>query len=105
MSRIDHAALSLIRLYQRALSPRKGFRCAHAALHGGESCSAAVARAVREDGLWRGRGRIAARFAACRGAHDALRGPSLLSVGSAPGGPRVRGVCCCGPLPIPFRCG
>jgi putative component of membrane protein insertase Oxa1/YidC/SpoIIIJ protein YidD len=29
----------LIGLYQRYLSPCKGFRCAHAAWHGGPSCS------------------------------------------------------------------
>ncbi|KEF34417.1 hypothetical protein RDMS_07145 [Deinococcus sp. RL] len=97
----DRLTLSGIRLYQRHLSPRKGFRCAHAALHGGESCSAAVTRIVREDGLLRGRSRIAARFGACREAHSVLRGGSALALGS--GG--VRGVCCCGPVPIPFRCG
>ncbi|MBB5233497.1 membrane protein insertion efficiency factor YidD [Deinococcus budaensis] len=99
------AALTLsgIRLYQRHISPRKGFSCAHAALHGGESCSAAVARIVREDGLRKGRARIAARFGACRRAHNVLHAGSPLAFGTA--GPRVRGVCCCGPIPIPIRCG
>lgn len=99
----DALALAAIRLYQRRLSPRKGFRCAHAALHGGESCSGAVARIVRAKGVWRGRAHIAARFRACRSAHRALHAGSPLALGTA--GPRVRGVCCCGPLPIPFRCG
>ncbi len=103
MSPLDTLTLSGIRLYQRYLSPRKGFRCAHAALHGGESCSAAVARIVQEDGLSGGRARIAARFGECRAAHDALHGGSPLAFGTA--GPRVRGVCCCGPIPIPIRCG
>lgn len=105
MKVVDSAALAGIRFYQRFLSPLKGFRCAHAAVHGGESCSAAVARIVRQDGLIRGRGRIAARFQACREAHEALRCGSVLTLGTTPGGPRVRGVCCCGPIPIPFRCG
>ncbi|MFC4639561.1 membrane protein insertion efficiency factor YidD [Deinococcus hohokamensis] len=99
----DRLALKTIRFYQRALSPHKGFRCAHAALHGGESCSAAVARIIRQEGLREGRGHIAARFVACRAAHDALRSGSPLALGT--GGMQVRGVCCCGPLPIPFRCG
>lgn len=102
MTRLDRLALSGIRLYQRQLSPRKGFHCAHAALHGGESCSAAVARIVREDGLRRGRARIAARFGACRAAHNALHGGSPLALGSSV---ETRGVCCIGPIPIPFRCG
>ena len=102
MSRIDHLALSAIRFYQRRLSPRKGFCCAHAALHGGESCSGAVARIIREDGLRAGQPRIAARFAACREAHRALRAGSPLALGT---NAQVQGMCCCGPIPIPFRCG
>lgn len=106
MTRLDRLTLSGIRLYQRHLSPRKGFRCAHAALHGGESCSAAVARIVREEGLSRGRARIAARFGACRAAHNAIydgsHGGSPFALGS---GVETRGVCCIGPIPIPFRCG
>lgn len=106
MSRLDSLALSGIRLYQRHLSPHKGFRCAHAALHGGESCSAAVARIVREEGLRRGRARMAERFRDCRAAHNALHGGvqlgSPLALGSSL---ETRGVCCIGPIPIPFRCG
>lgn len=102
MSRLDALTLSGIRFYGRFLSPRKGFRCAHAALHGGESCSAAVARIVREDGAWSGRFRIAARFGECRAAHDAIHGGSALALGSHV---ETRGVCCLGPIPIPFRCG
>lgn len=100
----DRLVLNAIRIYQRWLSPHKGFRCAHAALHGGESCSAAVARLVRNEGLLEGRTHIAERLAACRAAHDALRSGSLLALGGG-GRLQVRGVCCCGPLPMPFRCG
>ncbi len=102
-SALDRVTLAGIRFYQRHLSRHKGFCCAHAALHGGESCSAAVARIVREDGLLGGRPRIARRFADCRAAYGALGSPSLLSLGT--GGPRVQGLCCCGPIPIPFKCG
>lgn len=70
-TRTQRLCLALIRAYQRWLSPYKGFRCAHAALHGGVSCSQAVASIVAEDGLWQGRPRIRARFAACRAAHAA----------------------------------
>nr|WP_317641559.1 membrane protein insertion efficiency factor YidD [Deinococcus sp. ZS9-10] len=47
----DALALTGIALYQRWLSPHKGFRCAHAAFYGGASCSAALAHAIREEGL------------------------------------------------------
>lgn len=102
MTIMDSLALRGIRFYQRFLSSRKGFRCAHVAVHGGQSCSVAVADIVRQDGLIGGRRRVAARFAACRGAHNALRSGSALALGS---NSSVRGVCCCGPIPIPFRCG
>ncbi|WP_019010742.1 membrane protein insertion efficiency factor YidD [Deinococcus aquatilis] len=97
---LDTSALSVIGFYQRWLSPYKGFRCAHAALYGGESCSAAVARLIGEQGLMGSAPAVRARFQACRGAFGQLPiGPQMTS------GARVRGVCCCGPLPIPFRCG
>ncbi|MFC6591471.1 membrane protein insertion efficiency factor YidD [Deinococcus lacus] len=100
----DAAALGGIRLYQRYLSPHKGFRCACAALHGGESCSAAVSRIIREDGLRAGRPRIRAQFQKCREAHNTLLMTSPMGgPGRVQGG--VQGVFCCGPIPIPFRCG
>ena len=43
MPSLDASALTGIALYQRWLSPHKGFCCAHAALYGGQSCSAAIA--------------------------------------------------------------
>lgn len=97
---LDASVLSVIGFYQRWLSPYKGFRCAHAALYGGESCSAAVARLIGEQGLASSVSAVRARFQACRGAFDQLSLGQQIT-----GGARVRGVCCCGPLPIPFRCG
>ncbi|WP_027481290.1 membrane protein insertion efficiency factor YidD [Deinococcus pimensis] len=82
--------------YRRHLSPLKGFRCAHAALFGGASCSQAVRDIVERDGLLAGRAAVVARLDRCRSAYAHLRG--------APG-VQVQGLCCCGPLPIPFRCG
>jgi putative component of membrane protein insertase Oxa1/YidC/SpoIIIJ protein YidD len=105
-SALSASALAAIGFYQRWLSPLKGFRCAHAALYGGESCSAAVARVIGEQGLAGSASAIRARFQACRSAFDQLSlGQPLLPSPQATGGTRVRGVCCCGPLPIPFRCG
>ncbi len=96
MSLLDASALTGITLYQRWLSPFKGFRCAYAAFYGAESCSVAIAQIIREQGV--GSPAIAAQFTACRQAYGHL--PAQMT-----GGARMRGVCCCGPLPIPFRCG
>lgn len=95
-------ALWGIHFYQRRLSPHKGFRCAHAALHGGQSCSGAVADLIAQHGLLAAP-LVAARFGECREAHTALR------MGAAQAGlplyTETRGVFCCGGIPIPFRCG
>ncbi|WP_456824480.1 membrane protein insertion efficiency factor YidD [Cellulomonas sp. P5_E12] len=82
---------SLIGLYQRHLSPRKGWACAHRVAHGGASCSAAVREILTRSGLVRGAVPTVARFVAC------YQAAQLLSTTD------VRGVCCCGPIPIPFR--
>ena len=56
----------LIGLYQRLISPYKGFRCAHAVYHHGPSCSAAVQGIVREHGVFAGLPLVRLRFAQCR---------------------------------------
>ncbi|MEM5550874.1 membrane protein insertion efficiency factor YidD [Pseudoalteromonas neustonica] len=45
---MKYLALLLIRFYQKRISPYKGFRCAHAALHQGVSCSEAVKHIIEE---------------------------------------------------------
>ncbi|NMR21139.1 membrane protein insertion efficiency factor YidD [Cellulomonas fimi] len=84
---VDH----LIGLYQDRVSPRKGWSCAHRVAHDGESCSVAVRDIVRRRGLLRGVVPTGLRFLAC------YRAASLLMASD------VRGVCCCGPIPIPFK--
>ena len=68
----DLLALWLIGLYQRWVSPYKGFRCAHAVLHGGPGCSGFAKRAIREHGFWRAIAHIRQRFRDCRAAMLAL---------------------------------
>ena len=85
------AADTLVALYQRTLSPRKNFSCAHRVAHGGPSCSAAARDLLRTRGVARGVLPMVARFHAC------YRAAALLMASD------VRGVCCCGPIPIPFR--
>jgi len=83
---------SLIRLYQERLSPHKGWWCAHRVAHGGPSCSTAVRDILVRSGLVRGAAPTVLRFVACYQAAQMLAATS-----------DVRGVCCCGPIPIPFR--
>lgn len=104
ISTADALALGSIRLYQRYLSPYKGFRCACAALHGGDSCSAAISQIIQSQGLRAGRQDISAQFRRCRAAHDAILRGAPLAGGIQPQA-GMQGVFCCGPIPIPFRCG
>ncbi|MDD9206537.1 membrane protein insertion efficiency factor YidD [Georgenia sp. 10Sc9-8] len=92
MSVSSRMADSMIARYQRHLSPRKGWTCAHLVAHGGQSCSAAVRAIVARRGVVRGAVPTALRFVAC------YRAASLLMANG-----NVQGVCCCGPIPIPFR--
>ncbi|GGB91104.1 hypothetical protein GCM10011352_16430 [Marinobacterium zhoushanense] len=62
-------AVGLINLYQRYISPYKGFRCAHAALHKGDSCSAAIKKIIEAEGLCRGFGHIRQRLNSCKQAY------------------------------------
>lgn len=91
MTPVSRAVDALIGQYQSRLSPRKGWSCAHRVAHGGTSCSAAVRELVRGRGVVRAVLPTATRFVAC---YQAAR---LLMASD------VRGVCCCGPIPIPFR--
>lgn len=70
---LDRLAVSMIRFYQRHISPWKGFRCAHRALHGGDSCSEAVLKLIRTGGVWGNWGLIHQRFRECGLAARALR--------------------------------
>lgn len=69
----NYIALGIIAFYQRFLSPYKGYHCAHASLHQGESCSHAVQAIIRDHGVWQGRQLIRQRFAACQDAHGQLK--------------------------------
>lgn len=79
--------------YQRHVSPRKGYRCAHGVVNGDTTCSAAIRDIVAEKGVLRAGVPSLRQFASC------YRASMLLAL--HPG--EVSGVCCCGPIPIPFR--
>jgi putative component of membrane protein insertase Oxa1/YidC/SpoIIIJ protein YidD len=65
-------ALLAIRGYQRWLSPYKGFRCAHAVLHGGPGCSGYAAEVIHARGLVDAVGPIRQRFRDCRAAYQVM---------------------------------
>lgn len=70
---VTRAALLLISFYQRYVSPRKGFCCAHRVLHNGLSCSEAVKRIIQTNGIVGGAREIRHRFSACREAAATLQ--------------------------------
>ena len=49
---LEQLAAFAIRMYQKYISPYKGFRCAHRVLHGGPSCSEFARLYVQEHTLW-----------------------------------------------------
>ena len=53
MKPLDRLALAVITAYQRHLSPRKGFCCAHRVQQGGPSCSEYARQTLTVYGLWR----------------------------------------------------
>jgi uncharacterized protein len=66
--------LALIRLYQRYLSPYKGFGCAYRVHTGRASCSVLGYRAVRHHGVLAGLGLTRRRTALCAVAHRRFAG-------------------------------
>ena len=65
----NHVAALLIRVYQRYLSPLKGYSCAHRVLYGNESCSQYVKQAILKQGLSDAWPSSRQRFRDCRSAY------------------------------------
>ncbi|WP_224815492.1 membrane protein insertion efficiency factor YidD [Hasllibacter sp. MH4015] len=70
---VSQIALGAIWGYQRWISPRKGWRCAHSVLHGGTGCSGYAKHAIRDHGIWGAIPLIRQRFRDCRDASVTLR--------------------------------
>jgi len=81
---IDRLAVAAINGYQRYLSPRKGFKCAHRKLHGQESCSQYIKRIVEQEGLGRALSLAPVRFKACSAASRILRAEMIAPDGDSP---------------------
>ena len=69
---LTRLSLAAIGGYQRHLSPRKGYACAHRIAHGGTGCSGFAKQAIRCAGFVTALPLIRARFAACRDAAKEL---------------------------------
>jgi putative component of membrane protein insertase Oxa1/YidC/SpoIIIJ protein YidD len=66
-------AVGLIEIYQRFISPYKGFRCAYRVHHGGLSCSEFGRQVVQTHGVFRAMSMIRVRFCECAEAARILR--------------------------------
>lgn len=69
---LDRCSLTLVDLYQRHLSPRKGFCCAYRVLHHDLSCSAYFRQQVQQQGAWDAIAPLRSRLKACQAAHQVL---------------------------------
>jgi putative component of membrane protein insertase Oxa1/YidC/SpoIIIJ protein YidD len=67
------AAAACIHLYQKQLSPYKGFSCAYRVLHRSESCSQYTKHLLSELGIGQALPLIQQRFQACKAANQTLK--------------------------------
>lgn len=65
---MQSSVLFLIEVYQKYISPYKGFRCAHAALYDGDSCSNAIKKIIKAHGVFEGYHLIRERLGDCKAA-------------------------------------
>lgn len=70
---MKYFCIGIIKLYQRFVSPNKGFKCAHHVLHHRETCSNAVKSLIVSQGLFRAIPSIRVRFRECRAANEYLK--------------------------------
>ena len=70
---LDSSAIQMIEWYQNHLSPRKGFRCAHRAFHGGLSCSEYIKTIIQRDGILKSIAGIMNRFKECKMAYLSIK--------------------------------
>ena len=68
----DWFCLRAIDFYQRQISPRKGYRCAHARLYGGAGCSGFAREAIAQPGIGAALPQVRARFGECKLAAQTL---------------------------------
>ncbi|QKQ74206.1 membrane protein insertion efficiency factor YidD [Nostoc sp. TCL240-02] len=75
-------AIAIISVYQRHLSPRKGYSCAHRILHGGDSCSEYVKNVLADKSLFESTLIARQRFRECNIAYISVKNRVVESKGS-----------------------
>ncbi|XGV97311.1 MAG: membrane protein insertion efficiency factor YidD [Leptolyngbya sp. BL-A-14] len=70
---IRRTASTFISIYQKQISPHKGFSCAYRILHRNESCSQYAKRIISELGIGQAMPLIQQRFRACKAANQTLK--------------------------------
>ena len=63
----------LISFYQKFLSPKKGYRCAKGALHGGDTCSSSVKKEFEKTGFYGGMKEYFRSTKECKVAHKTIK--------------------------------
>lgn len=96
---IRSVAIEIIGGYQRHISPRKGYSCAHRIVHGGDSCSQYVKKTLAEKNLFDATLLARQRFRACSIAYlsskDQVVGTFAPTVGPTDFcTPEMVGACC-----------
>lgn len=70
---IKNTCIFGIKLYQKFISPKKGYRCAHSVLHGDTGCSGAVIKIIENNSIFSWKNLISKRFEDCKLANIELK--------------------------------
>ncbi|BCM92259.1 hypothetical protein IAD21_04138 [Abditibacteriota bacterium] len=97
---INRLLVALIGVYQRHISPRKGWRCAYSVMHGGPGCSGFARESIEIYGWQAARPLVRQRFRDCHSAAQTMRARRAAALFAADGGPAGPGP---GPGPGPGR--
>lgn len=81
-SSLRSGAIATIGGYQRHISPRKGYSCAHRLVHGGDSCSQYVKKMLADKSLFEATLLARKRFKECNIAYLSSKNRNVDSTGS-----------------------
>ena len=77
---LSETIIFFIGIYQKYLSPRKGYRCAYSVVYGGPGCSGAVKDIIKEKGIFEWYPLIRERLQYCREANEQRNRPNKSKV-------------------------
>ena len=95
-SSLRSVAIAMIGSYQRHLSPRKGYSCAHRVVYSGDSCSEYVKQTLADKSLFETTLLARQRFKACNIAYTSSKSRVFESKGSAKVSVDLNGECIIG---------